>query len=372
MFQASSKSCWKRASCVPMKFEKGAYDTYVKQSMQPACVRGCGGAGGLVPPPANSVAIAFDLEDKGYGCVLQTTKPIDAELTAFLAKMKQMNTKPLYEYDGIWRYLLQKRVAIPATVLATMAPAGTVHVPKNAAWKFVVNGVEIEGDDGHGVDVQYEWEAHPMREHSKTLAVGPFYIDQYPVTTTNYSTYLKATKYAPTDAYNFLKNWNGSGTTPPDAIKDMPVTYVGLDEARAFCKWRGARLPTEIEWQYSAQGTDGRTYPWGSTKDQSKFPKSTTGTVFNGPESVFAHSQGASPFGVMDLVGNVWQYTDEFQDDHTRGVIVRGGSNYRPSGSMWYFPEALELETHNKYFLMSARYERAGTIGFRCVVDATQ
>ena len=100
-------------------------------------------------------------------------------------------------------------------------------------------------------------------------------------------------------------------------------------------------------------------------------PALGTGTVYKGPESVFAHApQGASPFGVMDLVGNVWQYTDEFQDAHTRGVILRGGSNYRPSGSMWYFPQARDsLETHNKYFLMSDRYERAGTIGFRCVYD---
>ena len=65
----------------------------------------------------------------------------------------------------------------------------------------------------------------------------------------------------------------------------------------------------------------------------------------------------------------MWQYTDEFQDDHTRSVIVRGGANYYPQGSMWYFPESLELGTHEKYFLMDDRYERAGTIGVRCVVD---
>ncbi len=51
----------------------------------------------------------------------------------------------------------------------------------------------------------------------------------------------------------------------------------------------------------------------------------------------------------------MWQYTDEFGDSHTRGVLVRGSSNYRPSGSQWYFPNALELTVHNKYFLMSDR-----------------
>merc|ERR550537_3507 len=96
-----------------------------------------------------------------------------------------------------------------------------------------------------------------------------------------------------------------------------------------------------------------------------------TGNVFLGPRPVAEHAPaGDSPFGISDLVGNVWQYTDEFRDAHTRAVILRGGSNYRPSGSGWYFPQALELNTHEKYFLMDDRYERAGSIGFRCVVDA--
>jgi formylglycine-generating enzyme required for sulfatase activity len=184
--------------------------------------------------------------------------------------------------------------------------------------------------------------------------------------------YLKSTGYAPADRYRWLENWGGGAATgtPPAALLDVPVTYVGLSEARAYCAWKGARLPHEHEWQYAAQGTDGRTFPWGSAKDQSKFPTPTTGTVFGGPERTTAHPGGASPFGVQDLVGNVWQYTDEFTDAHTRAVVVKGGSNYRPSGSMWYFPQALELGTHNKMFLMSDRYERAGTVGFRCVVDA--
>jgi formylglycine-generating enzyme required for sulfatase activity len=110
-------------------------------------------------------------------------------------------------------------------------------------------------------------------------------------------------------------------------------------------------------------------YPWGNDKNQSLFPKQTTGNVFNGPEPVGRYGKASlSPFGVSDLIGNVWQYTSEFGDAHTRAILTRGGSNYRPSGSMWYYPEALELDTHEKYFLMDARYERAGTIGFRCGV----
>jgi iron(II)-dependent oxidoreductase len=84
---------------------------------------------------------------------------------------------------------------------------------------------------------------------------------------------------------------------------------------------------------------------------------------------VDAHPKGASPFGVMDLVGNVWQWTDEFVDTHTRAAILRGGSHYEPQGSRWYFPQAYRLHEHGKYLLMSPGMDRSGAIGFRCVAD---
>ena len=85
--------------------------------------------------------------------------------------------------------------------------------------------------------------------------------------------------------------------------------------------------------------------------------------------------EGDSPFGVADLVSTVWQYTSEFMDAHSRGVILRGGSLYQAGvagvkGSHWYFPTVMGLFQHNKYMLMSASYERAATLGFRCVKDS--
>jgi len=158
-------------------------------------------------------------------------------------------------------------VDIPLTKLATKAPVGTVLVPREENYTFVVSGVEIEGDDAHGVDAQYPWEEHPQRNHQRTLAVGPFYMDKFPVTVANYSAYLEATNYTPVDDYYWLKNWNGSRMAP-SKIADLPVTYVSMEEARAYCAWKGARLPHSWEWQYAAQGTDGRVYPWGNDKDQ--------------------------------------------------------------------------------------------------------
>jgi iron(II)-dependent oxidoreductase len=90
------------------------------------------------------------------------------------------------------------------------------------------------------------------------------------------------------------------------------------------------------------------------------------------PSGVNEHPQGASPFGVMDLTGNVWQWTDEYVDEHTRFAILRGGSHYQPQGSRWYFPQAYELSNHGKYLLMAPSLDRSATIGFRCVQDATK
>ncbi len=90
------------------------------------------------------------------------------------------------------------------------------------------------------------------------------------------------------------------------------------------------------------------------------------------PADVDAHPAGASPYGVLDLDGNVSQWTDEFADVHTRAAIVRGAASYRPLGSVWYFPQTDRLDQHQKVLLMDASRDRSGTIGFRCVVDAAE
>ena len=86
----------------------------------------------------------------------------------------------------------------------------------------------------------------------------------------------------------------------------------------------------------------------------SAVPEPYKGRDLPGPASVDAHPKGASPFGVMDMVGNVWQWTDEFVDEHTRAAIVRGGSYYQPQGSMWYFPQAYKLDGAREIFIDGA------------------
>jgi formylglycine-generating enzyme required for sulfatase activity len=156
----------------------------------------------------------------------------------------------------------------------------------------------------------------------------------------------------------------------PTGWENKPVTWISQEDARAYASWAGKRLPHEWEWQYAAQGTDGRLYPWGNEWNDSAVPLPDKSRTMRGPDAVDGHPTGASPFGVMDMVGNVWQWTEEFVDDHTRGAVLRGGSYYQPQGSIWYFPQAYKLNEHGKLLLMSPSMDRSGGVGFRCVVNS--
>lgn len=200
------------------------------------------------------------------------------------------------------------------------------------------------------------------------MQLPAFFIDKYPVINAEFKKFLDASHYHPKDDHNFLKDWKDG--TYPDSWANKPVTWVSLEDARAYAVWAGKRLPHEWEWQIAAQGADGRLYPWGSKWDASMVPVPDRTRDVTAPEEVSVHPQAASPFGVEDLVGNVWQWTDEYSDEHTRAAILRGGSYYKPAGSIWYFPQAYELDQHGKYLLMSPERDRAATIGFRCAADA--
>jgi iron(II)-dependent oxidoreductase len=313
----------------------------------------------------NEATLAFDLEPHGYGAVLATAAAPAKPVKELLSAMHRRARIKLSGLSSEWKVLPQHIVEIPRTRPAAQAPEGMILIPAGT-FDFKVTGIEIEKSEG--VDVQYPWEDKPSLKHQHELSMKSFYIDRTPVTCAEFKRFLDATRYQPKDSHNFLRLWiNGSF---PEGWARKPVTWVSFEDARAYAKWAGKRLPHEWEWQYAAQGTDGRLYPWGNEKDDSRVPPFEKGREQRPPTDVDAYPQGASPFGVLDLVGNVWQWTDEFQDEHTRAAIVKGGSYYRPSRSMWYFPQARQLDQHGKYLLMAPCLDRSATIGFRCVVDA--
>jgi formylglycine-generating enzyme required for sulfatase activity len=323
----------------------------------------------LKPEVSGSTAtLSFEVEAHGFGAVLATEgAPASSDTQKLLSEMHELARTRLATLSHEWKVLPQQLVEIAPTRLANAPPAGMVRIPE-ADFEFQAAGIMIEGGNDVGVDVQYAWEDAPRRYHLHKMHIRSFYIDKYPVTNAEFKTFLEATHYHPNDDHNFLRDWkNGSY---PDGWGNKPVTWVSIEDARAYSAWAGKRLPHEWEWQYAAQGTDGRTYPWGNEWDAAAVPAPDKRRQMRGPTNVDAYPKGASPFGVMDLVGNVWQWTDEFVDEHTRAGILKGGSFYQPQGSLWYFPQAYKLIEHGKYLLMAPSKDRSGALGFRCVVDA--
>ena len=316
---------------------------------------------------AVSGELSFEVEAHGYGAVLATEDSADPTLHKLLGTMKALSKKRLADFSSRWTFLPQRQVEIKSTKRAKSTPPGMVRIA-GGSFEFVVSGIEIEGGDAVGVDVQYPWEDSPRRYHRRRMAIKPFYMDRYPVSNAKFKQFLDATDYHPRDDSHFLKDWKNG--TYPEGWGNKPVTWVSLEDARAYAHWAGKRLPHEWEWQYAAQGSDSRLYPWGNEWNAGAIPTTDQSRALRAPTDVDAYPQGASPFGIMDMVGNVWQWTDEYVDEHTRAAILRGGSYYHPQGSHWYFPNSVKLNEHGKLLLMCPSKDRAGTLGFRCVVDA--
>jgi formylglycine-generating enzyme required for sulfatase activity len=321
---------------------------------------------------AGKVELDFELEGLGFGAILASEEKPDENLQSLLAFMAERSRRPLSSYTRNWNAVPQTLVEIPPTRIAQSAPAGMVRIPEGD-YDFSVSGIEIEGGNDPGADVQYPWETSARRFHRHPMRMHSFYIDRTLVTNGEFKKFLDATHYHPKDDHNFLRAWPKAGDAEAgvaDNWANQPVTWVSIEDARAYASWSGKRLAHEWEWQYAAQGADARPYPWGAVWNPSAVPSVDSGSSMHPPAAVGSFPQGASPFGVLDLVGNVSQWTDEYRDPHTRAAIVRGGASYQPSGSIWYFPQTYRLDEHQKYLLMSPGHDRAGTIGFRCVVDA--
>ena len=119
-----------------------------------------------------------------------------------------------------------------------------------------------------------------------------------------------------------------------------PAYFISWHDACAFCEWAGVQLPTEAQWEKAARGPDGLTYPWGET-----LPNKLRCNLQRFPTDVDQHPSGASPYGVMDMLGNVWEWTRNAYVDYPYTIggphesllaagrrVLRGGSyNAKPN-----------------------------------------
>ena len=180
------------------------------------------------------------------------------------------------------------------------------------------------------------------------MSLSAFYMDKYEVTTRLYATFIQATSRAQPDDWSQQVALVGSG--------DRPVVNVSWDDAEAYCRQYGKRLPTEQEWEKAARGTDGRIYPWGNEEPTSRH--ALFDTKWNGYGTlavVGSHEAGASPYGIQDLAGNVWEWTSSDYDNSGQLKMLRGGS---------WDDNPQDLRSAYLYYLKPSN--RFNSIGFRC------
>ena len=222
--------------------------------------------------------------------------------------------------------------------------------------------------------------------------VDAFFIDKYAVSNSDYEKFIRAGGYRQrrfwsedgwkwrTENNTVHPRWWDTGryNIGPD-YPDHPVAAVSWYEAEAYCRWAGKRLPTEAEWEKASRGTDDRLYPWGNhaIRHNGRYYANLFGDAdgHRHTAEVAAFPQGKSPYGCYNMVGNVWEWTNDWRapvsyyrnitEKNPRGLptgiekILRGGSWYKSQG---FYETSFRL------------YASPGTrayddIGFRCAAD---
>jgi len=151
---------------------------------------------------------------------------------------------------------------------------------------------------------------------------------------------------------------------------DHPIENVSWEDAAAYAQWAGATLPTEAQWEKAARGTDGRVYPWGNDWDGAKCVNST-----RIPKSVGSCPVGASPYGALDMAGNVWEWCADWYDaGYYKTEPVRNppgpatGMSRVLRGGAWYLKNSDSFRAAYRFYDVMPTYRNYYSFGFRCVL----
>lgn len=243
------------------------------------------------------------------------------------------------------------------------APAGMVLV---SAGSFVMGTDDVELEQkarAYGIVKPWVLDATPTHR----VELEDFFIDRHEVTNGDYLRFVEATGFSP------LPHWPDGRPTPEQ--ERLPVTFVNWEEARLYCQWAQKRLPSEAEWEKAARGPDGRLYPWGNEFDPRR---ANFGGEFSGLLPVGSLPQGNSPYGVADMLGNVWEWTGSLYrpyadspyhaSEYDRSYLVVRGNSWAGLGH--FPPRALEeirkAQARVTYRLYMRPEVALEDVGFRC------
>ena len=313
-----------------------------------------------------AILFSGNIPPRGIGCFLSATKAaLGTGFSKFLNQQAELDSRKDFSVErpviGMETFKVapskQRRIA-PGMV---EIPAASIELKMDMRVRecgFYESTPPPGGDLGDS----YAFKLHTFR---RAVVLKRIAVDETLVTNADYGLFLRASDYQPRQRQNFLKHWEHGGLPP--GKEQHPVVYVDLDDARAYARWAGKRLLTEDEWQFAAQGSDGRKYPWGNLMAPGLCNGGETGDT----TPVKAFPRGRSPFGCYDMCGNVWEWTESVRSDgNTRFCIIRGGGFFEAKGSGWYAdggPRPVDFAS--KFLLMWPGLDRCATIGFRCAVD---
>ena len=270
-----------------------------------------------------------------------------------------------------------KPVNTPVAPTSTASPIPTQTVTRmpgiGSKWISSVDGMVMlympAGDFSMGTDVYDADDEKPAH----VVHLSAFWIDQTEVTNAMYQLCVRARVCAaPTSSASY--SYSSYYDNPQFA--DYPVIFISWVDARDYCSWAGERLPSEAEWEKTARGTDGRMFPWGEDAPNCSLANFTTNgrTCVGDPARVGSYPGGASPYGVLDMAGNVMEWVKDVYDplyyrhspqndpagsDKSDYRVVRGGS--------WY-SDGKSLRVTNREF--ENPFNTYDTLGFRCALSA--
>lgn len=194
---------------------------------------------------------------------------------------------------------------------AKVEPSTQACRPPNTVGKENSELIHISGGT-FAMGSTYGQDNNPQRQ----VTLAPYRIGKYAVTNAQFQRFVEGT------GYDAGSNWRDCAS---EGGESSPVVCIDWNDANKYCDWGGVRLPTEEEWEYAARGRDGRLYPWGNDWDASRCANAVGVEAALGFCARYDHLtavgsflSGASPFGCLDMAGNVWQWT--------RSGVLRGGA----------------------------------------------
>ncbi len=228
----------------------------------------------------------------------------------------------------------------------------------------------------------YECKSNEMPYHEITLS--EYSIDKYEVTLGQYTECIEAGACNNNDEYEIHYQTNSEyhkcniGTMGKESY---PVNCISWYGAKAYCEWKGKRLPTEAEWEKAARGTDGRQYPWGNEKVSCEYAvmydndyeMPGCGTWSTLP--IGSRPEGASPYGIYDMTGNVWEWVKDWYGAgyYSQSPDLNPKGPGETIGSMNYkVVRGGSMETSSEYLSIFSRsysqpyYKNKYLFGFRC------